>query len=166
MPKVERKGIIMSTALKDTFWNRMDDVQAGLLSAAGERPIPMAPHADADEGAIWFIAAAGSAAERAAKGGDTASFLVADSKANLYATLDGTLTEVNDSAKLDEIWSAVTAAWFEDGRDDDAVRLVKFTPKEGEVWATAKTAGFLYEIVKANLGEDTPDAGEHGRLVF
>lgn len=68
MPKVERKGIIMSTALKDTFWNRMDDVQAGLLSAAGERPIPMAPHADADEGAIWFIAAAGSAAERAAKG--------------------------------------------------------------------------------------------------
>lgn len=156
----------MSTALKDTFWNRMDDVQAGLLSAAGERPIPMAPHADADDNALWFVTAAGSAAERAAKGGDTASFAVADAKANLYATLDGTLTEVNDAAKLDEIWSAVTAAWFENGRDDAAVRLVKFTPKAGEVWATARTAGFLYEIAKANLGDDTPDAGEHGRIVF
>ena len=156
----------MSIALKDTFWTRMDDVQAGLLAAAGERPIPMAPHVDKAEGALWFITASGSAADRAAQGGDTASFWVADAKANLYATLDGTLTAVNDDAKLDEIWSAITAAWFKQGREDDAVRLVKFTPKEGEVWATAKTAGFLYEIAKANLGGDTPDAGDHGRIVF
>ncbi|MHA7873955.1 pyridoxamine 5'-phosphate oxidase family protein [Roseivivax sp.] len=156
----------MATDLKDMFWKRMDDVQAGLLSAAGERPVPMAPHADRDEKALWFITARGSAADRAGHSGDDASFQVADPKANLYANLDGKITIVDDGDKLDEIWSAVAGAWFEDGRNDEAVRLVKFTPHEGEVWATEKSAGFLYEIARAQVSNRTPDAGEHGRLAF
>ena len=156
----------MSTELKQTFWKRMDDVTAGLLSAAGERPVPMAPHADKDAEVIWFVCPRGSAADRAAHGGDVATFQVADPKANLFANLDGKLSIVDDSDKLDELWDATVAAWFPDGRDDDSIRLISFSPDDGEIWATAKSMGFLYEVAKANVTKDTPDAGQHGRVAF
>ena len=156
----------MSKDLKDEFWSQLKSVRAGLLSADSERPVPMSPYADKDEKAIWFITARGSAADRASKSGGEAAFYVADSKAHLYANVFGKLTEVNDSQKLDEIWSAVASAWFEDGRDDSAVQLVKFTPHEAEVWSGDGGASFLYEIAKANLKGDTPDTGDHGRVVF
>ena len=156
----------MSKTLKQEFWKQLKDVRAGLLAADGERPVPMSPQGDEDENAIWFITAAGSAAHRGAKSGGEASFHVADSKAHLYANVFGKLSLVNDSDKLDELWNAFAAAWFEDGRDDSAVQLVKFTPHEAEVWAGDGGASFLYEIAKANITGDTPDAGEHGRVVF
>ena len=156
----------MSSALKTEFWDRMDNVRAGLFAADGERPVPMAPMSEKDSSAIWFITAAGSNADRAAKSGGEASFHIADSKANLYANVWGKIEESNDSAKLDELWSAFAAAWFPDGRKDDAVRLVKFTPHEAELWASEGGVAFLYEIAKANMTDDTPDVGVHGRVVF
>jgi general stress protein 26 len=154
------------TALIETFWDRIGDVRAGMLAPEGERATPMAPQADRDANAIWFITAEGTAADTAAKSGAKTQFQVADAKANLYATIDGTLTEVHDEQKLDEMWNVFAAAWFENGREDSKVRLIKFTPQEGEIWATEKTVGYLYEIAKANLSDDTPDGGEHGRVTF
>jgi general stress protein 26 len=155
----------MST-LKETFWKRMGDVQAGLLAADGERPIPMSPQADPEEGAIWFITAAGSTADRASKSGGEASFHVADPKAGLYANVWGKVDEHTNEEKLDELWNAFAAAWFPKGRKDHAVRLVKFSPHDAEVWANDGSASFLYEVAKSNVSEHTPDAGEHGRVVF
>ncbi|WP_029056927.1 pyridoxamine 5'-phosphate oxidase family protein [Stappia stellulata] len=154
------------TDLKQSFWNRLDDVRAGFLAAESERPVPMSPMPDQEANAIWFITAAGSAADRAAKSGGEASFYVTDPKANFYANIAGKLEETNDAAKLDELWSAMAAAWFPNGRNDDAVRLVKFSPHEGEIWATDGGAAYLYEIAKANMTDSMPDVGEHGRVTF
>lgn len=155
-----------NTDLKAEFWRRMEDVTAGMLAADGERPVPMAPTPDEDARAVWFITAAGSAADRAAKSGAEASFHVADPKVNFYANVFGRIEETNDPEKLNDLWSRMAAAWFPEGRDDDAVRLVKFTPHEGEIWANEGGAAFLYEIAKANLTRQMPDVGAHGRVVF
>ncbi len=156
----------MSKDLRAAFWSQLKDVRAGLLAADGERPVPMSPQADAENGVIWFITARGSAADRGAKADGEASFHVADSRSHLYANVFGKLSVVNDSEKLDDLWNAFAAAWFEDGRDDDAVQLVKFTPHEAEIWSGDGGASFLYEIAKANLTGDTPDTGDHGRVTF
>lgn len=155
----------MASDLKETFWNRMDKVTAGLLSADSERPIPMAPQVDRENKAIWFITAKGSAADRASQSGGEARFDVADTKAGLYAVIEGKLDHGSDE-KLDEIWNAFAGAWFEDGKDDEAVELVKFTPHSAEVWATENSVAFLWEVAKANLTKQTAEGGEHGRLAF
>ena len=156
----------MSTDLKKTFWSRISDVQAGMLDTGNGRYVPMSPNIDDEQNAIWFITAEGTDAEREADSGATARFIVADPKSDLYANIEGQLTEVNDEAKLDELWNAVAAAWFKDGREDKDIRLIKFTPHQAEIWATGSSIGFLYEIAKANLTEDTADAGEHGKVTF
>ncbi|EPX80440.1 pyridoxamine 5'-phosphate oxidase family protein [Salipiger mucosus] len=157
---------VKTSDVRKAFWKRLDDVRAGLLAADGERPVPMSPHADPDENAIWFITARGSAADRAAHSGGEASFHVADSKANVFANVFGKIDISDDSKKLDEIWSAVAGAWFENGRDDESVRLVKMTPHDAEVWAGDGGASFLYEIARANVKGGTPDVGEHARVTF
>lgn len=156
----------MTTDLKTEFWDHLKDVRAGLLAANSERPVPMSPHGDRNERAIWFITSAGSAADRAAKSGGEASFYITDPRANFYANVNGSLEEANDPVMLDEIWSSIAAAWFPDGRDDDAVRLIRFTPKDAEVWTTEGGAAFLYEIAKAKFADTAPDVGNHGRVVF
>ncbi len=156
----------MSEDLKSAFWDRIGDVQAGLLSAAGARAVPMSPYADRKENAIWFITADGTELSKAAETSAEASFFVADPKANLYATIDGQVTHVNDPAKLDELWNAVAASWFDDGRRDDDIRLIRMTPTKAEVWATTGAAGFVYELIRSRVSDDKPDVGEHGMVSF
>ncbi|MGC0222522.1 pyridoxamine 5'-phosphate oxidase family protein [Pseudooceanicola nitratireducens] len=151
--------------LKETFWDRAGDARAVLMEIDG-RAVPMSPYADKDEGVIWFITAEGTDAQKAANGAGQVRLIYGDSGAKLYGTVEGSLTQADNSAKLDELWSPVAAAWFEDGREDDDVRLLAFRPTRGEVWATDGAAGFLYQIAKANMSDDTPDMGEHGSISF
>ena len=151
--------------LKETFWDRAGDARAVLMEIDG-RAVPMSPYADKDEGVIWFITAEGTDAQTAANGAGTVRLIYGDSGAKLYGTVEGSLTQADNSAKLDELWSPVAAAWFEDGREDDDVRLLAFRPTRGEIWATDGAAGFLYQIAKANRSDDTPDMGEHGSISF
>ena len=156
----------MSNDLKTEFWSRIAKVQAGMLQAENARPVPMSPYAEEKEGAIWFITADGTDVVKAAQGGSSASLQVADSSAHLYATVEGRIDLVQDRAKLDELWNSVASAWFEEGRDDPDIRLVRMQPERAEVWATDGAAGFFYEIAKANLTDDKPDMGEHGVITF
>lgn len=156
----------MSKTLKQQFWDRMDDVQAGMLEAENSRIVPMSHYADKEEGVLWFITATGTEIEAAARSSARATHVVADPKAHLYARVAGTLTEVQNRTKLDQLWSPVADAWFEGGKDDPDVRLIRFQPDTAEVWATTGAAGFMYEIAKANLTDAKPDMGDHGTIRF
>lgn len=156
----------MSDDLKQTFWKRLGKVQAAMLTAGEGRPVPMSPYADPDENAIWFITARGTDLTRAAEKGERAALSVSDSSAHLYANVEGSVRLVDNPAKLEELWNVVADAWFEDGRDDSDIRLVRLSPREAEVWATDGSAVFLYEIAKAQLTDAKPDMGDHGRITF
>lgn len=151
---------------KDDFWHRMDDVRAGMLHTDPDRVVPMSHYTDEERGVFWFITADGTDCYDAAKEGRAVHYVVAEAKAKIYAKIEGRLTVETDREKLDELWSPVASAWFEDGKEDDDVRLVKFTPSHAEVWLTDGGAGFLYEIAKANLTHDKPDMGAHGVVRF
>ena len=156
----------MSNELKTEFWDRLEDTRAGMLATDGGRAIPMSHYIDRDANALWFITAKGTDLAQVAQSGAAAEYLVSSSNESLYARIDGRVQAVTDPAKLDELWSAVAAAWFEDGRKDDDIQLVRMDLKEAEVWATGGSLSFLYEIAKANVTKEKPDAGDHGTLHF
>lgn len=157
----------MSTE-KETFWNRVNAINAGMLGTdRGVRPVPMSHYADEDERALWFIGASGTELVRAATSGPVpATHIIADGSGKLWARINGTLTLSEDKAKLDEIWNAVASAWFEGGEQDPDVRLLKLSLTEAEVWATTGGIGFFYEIAKAKMTGDKPDIGDHFTLGF
>lgn len=158
------------TDLKKEFWDRMEDVRAGMLAIEGQgRLVPMSPQIDDDlPGHIWFITAQGTdLAQGVENGPRDARLVVANDSVGLYADVDGTLSHSKDREALDDVWSFVADAWFEGGKHDPDVRLLKFTPKSGELSVTPTSgAKFLYEISKAHLTDEKPDMGEQGTVTF
>lgn len=152
--------------LKRLFWDRLPDATAGMLSTDESPARPMAHITREDDGALWFITADGTDIAKDAKHGRDAVFMTACRHAQIYSRTEGTLSYETDEAKIDELWSPFAAAWFEDGRQDDDICLVKFTPRKAEVWGTDGSAKYLFEMAKANLTENQPDAGEHGHVTF
>ncbi|MDW4496913.1 pyridoxamine 5'-phosphate oxidase family protein [Sulfitobacter sp. D35] len=157
----------MTTDLKQQFWERIGDVRAGMLAAGDHRAVPMSHFAMQDDNALWFVTADGTGVADAAKSGQSGEYVIGAADAQLYARVDGRLEHVTDREKLEQIWSPIAAAWFEDGKEDEDVCLVRFSPASAEVWTTDGGAKFLYEIAKANLSDDKkPDIGDHGTVSF
>ena len=158
----------MTTDNRELFWKRLESVQAGMLGCDPDwRLVPMSHYADPEQGALWFITAEGTDLVEATRNATPeAVHIIASAGDKLYARIEGRLELSNDRAKLDELWNAVASSWFEDGKQDDDVRLLKLTLSSAEIWATTGGAGFLYEVAKAKLTGAKPDMGEHFEVSF
>jgi general stress protein 26 len=153
----------------DKFWDRIDDVRAGMLGTdGGPRFIPMSHYTDRKANCLWFIAANGTDIVSAAQAGPIRSrYLASSADEGLYANIEGSLSVENDLRKLDELWNAVASAWFQDDERDPDVQLLKMGLTQAEVWSTTtKSLSFLYQIAKANFTDEKPDVGRHFRIAF
>ena len=153
---------------RDTFWKRLDSINAGMLGCAPDwRLVPMSHYADRDQSVLWFITADGTDLVKAVEGGpQQAVHVVSEGGDKLYARMEGTLELSNDKAKLDEIWNAVASSWFEDGKQDEDVRLLKLKLSTAEVWATTGGLGFLYEVARSKVTGAKPDMGDQYEIAF
>ena len=127
---------------------------------------PMTTQEKEYDGDLWFIGAKDTEAVTDMKARPQVNVSFSNPGKGTYLSVNGTAELVEDRAKLDELWSAVASAWFEDGEQDPDIRLLKFTLTGAEVWSTTGGLGFLYQIAKANLTSSKPDIGEHYRLSF
>ena len=150
--------------MTETFWDRLDDCRTGMLVIEG-RAVPMSHYVDENKRELWFITAKGTYMAENAKGGQ-AHYVLCNDKEGLYASLSGRLTPEINKEKLDEYWSFIAASWYEDGKQDPDVLLLKLSLDYGEVWTSKGGAKFFYEVAKANLTDDKPDVGEHFEVRF
>ncbi|MFT6091150.1 pyridoxamine 5'-phosphate oxidase family protein [Sulfitobacter sp.] len=156
----------MTDTLKEEFWDRIEDIRTGMLGTDNARAVPMSHYADKDANVLWFITATGTDLAKTAQTGASAEYVVISDDEHLYARIDGKVQAVTDPAKLEELWSAVADAWFEDGRTDDDIQLVRMDLSEAEVWATGGSVSFIYGIAKAHITDEKPDMGQHGTIRF
>lgn len=151
-----------------TFWDRLDDINSGMLGLLDDaRLVPMSHYAEPEANILWFITAKDTdLAKSVASGAKPALHIVSDAAEGLYARIDGSLSLSDDRAKLDELWNAVASSWFEDGKQDEDVQLMRFDMTAAEVWATGGKLSFIYEIAKSKVTGRKPDMGEHYTLTF
>lgn len=148
--------------LKTRFWKEMTGrafAFTGLHSAPGE-DAPMTLQNDGDNRrALWIfttdhasIAAGGPAHARyVSKGQD------------FFARIDGTLSEERDKALIDRLWSPHIAAWYEGGRDDPAMQVLRFDLASVEIWSGEMgPLTFVKMMLGMNVHEDMH--GEHATV--
>jgi general stress protein 26 len=70
---------------------------------------------------------------------------------DLFAALHGELSLDNDRAKIDRLWNRFVAAWFEGGKTDPALQLLRFEPERAHIWLNEHS---LFAGVKMLLGVD------------
>lgn len=152
------------TDAKAQLFDQLGQVKAGMLGVegSGQHLQPMTPHVERDTGIIWFLTSRDTDLVKATGMGATAHFTFIGKDHDYYACMSGALSQEEDEDKIDEIWSAVAAAWFDGGREDHAVTLLKFTLREAAIWSSSSNPlKFAFEIARANVSEDTPDLGTH-----
>ena len=156
--------------LRTEFWERMDDVRTAMLGVKdGGRLVAMTPKTDDDfPGKVWFVTAKGTDLARQTEAGPKpAQMVIASDSAGLYADIDGTLAQSHDQSALDEAWSFAMESWFDGGKTDPDVQLLCFTPASAEISVTTSSAvKFFYELAKAQITGETPDAGAQGTVTF
>lgn len=152
------------------LWDEITAVHAGMLGLEGTHKHfqPMAPNIDRKTNTIWFFTRNDTDLVRAIRAGSRAHFCVVGKSHDYHACLSGVLEIRPDRAKIDEYWSAVTAAWFEHGKDDPALTMIALRVDDAEIWAsTDSSLKFGWEIAKANWkDEKMPEVGVKQHLTF
>lgn len=153
------------------FWDRLGDSRVSMLGVqgSGQHLQPMTHFADPDAGAIWFITSSRTDLAADVAGGAAGQLTYQSPKGDYQASVSGRLEIVRDDAMLDTLWSVPVAAWFEDGREDPTVRLVRFTPEEAAIWASQASRVLVgLKVLRAGMadGADAPDVGVHRVVAF
>ncbi|HEY8590078.1 MAG TPA: pyridoxamine 5'-phosphate oxidase family protein [Naasia sp.] len=79
-----------------------------------------------------------------------------------WLSLSGTAELVHDRAKIDEYWTKEVEAWFDQGKDDPTVALLKVTAHSAEYWASVDPKPVvLLKYAKAIATGGHPDIGEN-----
>ena len=55
------------------------------------------------------------------------------------ATVHGRLSIDNDRATIDKLWNRYVAAWFEGGKDDPKLALLRLDAERAEIWVDASS---------------------------
>ena len=88
-------------------------------------------------------------------------------KDDYQACLHGDLVTTYSREHIERFWSSVIEAWFQGGKTDPELTLLKFTPHSAAIWASTGSAlRFGWEIAKANLLGDEPDVGHKTEITF
>ena len=138
------------------FWNALKDdrtVMLGLAGGGDAHAQPMtAQLGERDErGPIWLFTAADVDLVRAMGAGAAATMHFASKGHDLFASVEGRLAPDDDPATIDRLWNPYVAAWFEGGRDDPKLQLIRFDPDHGQIWLNENS---LFAGVKMLLGAD------------
>lgn len=106
-------------------------VMLGLMD--GQHSEPMTAQIDDDQpNTLFFFAGKDN---RAAKGGDAMAQFVGKGH-DFFACLAGTISQQNDRAQIDKLWSNQVEAWFPGGKEDSNLALLRFDIDSAELWET------------------------------
>jgi general stress protein 26 len=102
-------------------------------------------------GPIWFFTANDNAIVQRLGKGDRAIATFTSKGHDLFATIHGSLRLDNDRATIDRLWNRYVAAWFEGGKDDPKLALIRLDPEKAEIWLDASS---VVAGIKMLLGAD------------
>jgi general stress protein 26 len=131
------------------------------ISAGGElHSRPLAVLEDEFEGSVWFFTEDPSPKTDDVAANAEVNVAYADGKS--YLSLAGTATVDHDPARIDELWNPMAEAWFENGKDDPSIALLRVDVRNAEFWAVDKP-GIVraFEVAKAFVTKTQPDVGEN-----
>lgn len=150
------------TELAAKFWKALKSdmtMMIGLSGVDDGHTRPMTAQFEDERSPIWFFTSTDNNLAQALRGGPSraiANFAAKDH--DLFATVHGSLSIGTDRAVIDRLWNPFVAAWYDGGKDDPALVLLRLDCEKGEVWLNESSlfAG-LKMLFGVNPREDYKD---------
>jgi general stress protein 26 len=141
--------------LEEKFWKALKSDMTMMLGIQGAEDGHLRPMTaqldDGKPGPIWFFTSKDSALVREVAPDSRASASFVGKGHDLFASVHGNLSLETDRAVVDRLWNRWVAAWFEGGKDDPKLALLRLDPDKGEVWLNGSS---VVAGVKLLLGAD------------
>lgn len=148
----------------------VDSIDIGMLSTFPKgtnypHSIPMSRQEVDDHGNIWFLFSAESDTHQHLQQNKEVSITFADVSSYEFLSINGIGEVSQDAARIDKYWNDMIAAWFEKGKEDPNIRILKITPAEAHYWdnKTNKLVTFFKVAASAVTGSKM-DIGRQGDL--
>ena len=126
---------------------------------------PMGVQEVDENGAFWFLSGRDSNKNEEVQEDRKVQLIFGDLSRAEYLSVSGTATVFYDRKNLEELWNPMAKAWFNEGKDDPNLTVIRVTPEEGYYWDTkdGKTITMVKIAVGAITGK-TLDGGVEGKL--
>lgn len=148
----------------------VDKIDVGMMCTntreiANLHAVPMSRQEVDDEGNLWFLFSSESETHQNIQKDNQISVLYSDISNYNFLSVNGTAEVSTDKDRIEKYWNKMIEAWFEKGKEDPAIRILKVVPSEAHYWDTKtnKLATLLKVAVSAVSGQKL-DIGREGEL--
>ncbi len=120
-----------------------------------------------DDGIIWMFSMKDSRKVENIKANNKVTVTYLHPESNLYLSVNGEASIVNDNLKVEQLWEESFKAWFPYGKSDPNLCLIKITPEEAEYWdAPDILVSQIVSLVKNTIAGKPYVEGENNVIDF
>lgn len=127
---------------------------------------PMAIQDVDESGNLWFLSSRESNKNFEILEDNRVQLLFADQSSSTYLSVYGVATIFKDRDLIETLWSPIAKAWFDEGKDDPDVTVIRVVSAQAYYWDTkdGKLVTLLKIAVSAITGVQK-DGGVQGNLL-
>lgn len=145
--------------LETKFWDalRCDGVMMLGLDGVDEgHTRPMTAQVDHERGPIWFFTSRDAKIAQNLGNGRRAVATFTSRGHDLFAAVHGSVRVDNNREVIDRLWNRNIAAWYQDGKNDPTLTLLRFDAERAEIWLDGSSS--LIAGIRILFGAD-PKSG-------
>ena len=140
--------------LEAKFWKALGSdmtMMLGLDGVEDGHARPMTAQFEDDRSPIWFFTSKDNGLVNLLGEGNRAIATFASKGHDLFATVHGSLSLDTDRATVDRLWNRFVAAWYQGGKDDPKLALLRLDAEGAEIWLNESS---VFAGAKLLLGVD------------
>ncbi|WP_460964115.1 pyridoxamine 5'-phosphate oxidase family protein [Spirosoma litoris] len=148
----------------------IEDIRIAMMTTLDEQgnlvSRPMAALQVDEDGTIWFFTKRSSPkVDQLEQTGHRVNLAFASVSDASYVSVSGQAQEVEDQAKVNELWNPQAKAWFPEGKDDPELTLLKVHIDMAEYWNASDSRMIrLIQQATAVITGNPPKMGENEKV--
>jgi len=130
------------------FWKDLKAspfVMLGLDGARDGHTQPMTAQFEGNEGPLWFFATKDNGLTKALSQSSRAIATYTGKGHDIFASIHGTLSVDSDPANVDRLWNSQVEAWYEGGKTDPKLALLRLDTERAQLWLGGSSFGAAIE---------------------
>lgn len=126
---------------------------------------PMSTQKADSEGNLWFFSEKESDKNEHIEVDNRVQLFYANKSTYEFLSVYGTAEISTDKQKIEELWTPMVKTWFQEGKDDPSLTVIKVVPQDAYYWDTKnnKLVSLIKIIASVATGK-TMDDGVEGKL--
>ncbi len=147
------------------------DMRIAMLTTADEHGAlhsrPMATQETEFDGTLWFFSRRNTPRNEQVQQDHNVNLAYSNPDDKIYVSVTGTAAEVNDRAKMEELWKPFLKTWFPKGLEDPELTLLKVTVQQAQYWDdSAGMMSVVAGFIKATVTGTPAKTGDSATIDF